>query len=241
MGVKASFDGKKKMKDAILSKDHSYEDYAKMRIDIKASPRTIRDFVDGEAISKPMAIKIIKYLGFEREDIITDDEWYEIQPIGKIWEELYRLANFVPERLQVKLARLDEAAFAPREYLSRIELGSKVWIDIDVQSSGYLVLLEMDESEKIICLSPSPYIPNPDVEAGIQRTPQAQSEDRTYLIDVLGKVILIAAILPERPDFDWLSGDNFQVLDNGNLNQLLEYIKKSKKPIDLMRSSVKIV
>ena len=40
-------------------------------------------------------------------------------------------------------------------------------------------------------------------------SPQAQSEDRAYLIDELGKVILIAAILPERPNFDWLSGDDF--------------------------------
>ena len=247
MGVVASEKGIEKIKAVVKERKLSKDNYEEMSAGLKLDVKTIKKFLSGtKGVHKNTATVIIEYLGFQRDEIISDIMWDKIEPasLDEIWEELCELAKFAPKRLEIKLAGLPTASCRDRgipKFTTQIVAGSKIWIDIDVQEPGYLVLLDMDESGEIECLSPSPYIPDPYLNKGLQRTPQAASEDRVYQPATPGIETWIAVILPEKPNFDWLDGTESLVLDRADLSELLEHIKKSKKPINLMRSTVKIV
>jgi hypothetical protein len=101
--------------------------------------------------------------------------------------------------------------------------------------------LDVDSTGEITCLSPSHYVPEYPVEPGIEKLPQKISSKRVFTPATLGKEVLLAAILPEEPTFDWLTETKCQVLDAVQLGELLNYIKTSKKPVDLIKSSVTIL
>jgi hypothetical protein len=249
MGVKASVAGVKAIAQVINDRELYYREYAEMTIDIDLCKRTITDFAQGKSVRRTTAETIIDYLKLNRSDIIPDAEWYkgtadEAVSIEEQWEELCQRAQFAPLRLKMDLAVEDMANMTDEgepQYLTEIVAKSKVWIHLDVQQPGYLILLDVDSTGKIICLSPSQYVPEYRVEPGIEKLPQKISSKRVFTPATLGKEVLLAAILPEEPTFDWLTETKCQVLDVRQLGELLDYIKSSKKPVDLIKSSVSIV
>ncbi len=249
MGVKASAAGVRAIEQVINDRQLYYQEYAKMVVDIDLSKRTITDFAKGKSVRKTTAEKVINYLKLDRSDIIPDAEWNkgtadESVSIEEQWDELCQLAKSAPLRLKMDLAVEATAGMADEgepKYLTEIVAKSNVWINLDVQQPGYLILLDIDSTGEITCLSPSHYVPKYRVEPGIERLPQEISSKRVFKPATLGKEVLLAAILPEEPTFDWLTETKCQVLDTVQLGELLDYIKSSKKPVDLIKSSVTIV
>jgi hypothetical protein len=249
MGVKASPKGKKDIDLVISKRNLRFQNYLKMSGDLGISGRTIGTFVNGGGVKKSNAEKIINYLNLNRSDIIPDAEWNkgtadESVSIDERWDELYKLAKSAPLRLKMVLAAEATAGFADKgegKYLTEIVAGSKVWIHLDVQQPGYLILLDLDSVGDITCLSPSEYVPEYRLEPGIEQLPQKTSSERVFQPATIGKEVLLAAILPEKPTFDWLKEKKCQVLDAVQLGDLLDYIKSSKKPVDLIKSTVAIV
>jgi hypothetical protein len=250
VGVKASAAGKSAIGKAIDDRDLRYQNYAKMSMEIGISYKTIGKFVNGDSVRKSTASAIINYLGLNRAEIVPDAEWDkgtadESTSIDELWDDLCQLAKYAPTRLGLVLAQEVTAGFGDRgraKFLTEIVAESKVWIDLDVQQPGYLILLNLDAAGDITCLSPSHCVPEYRLEVGVERLPQEVSKkERVFEPATLGKEVLLAAILPEQPDFAWLSVDDFQTLDAVQLGQLLACVKASKKPVDLIRSSVTIV
>jgi hypothetical protein len=249
VGVTASAAGKRAIGKAIDAGNLRYQGYAKMGMDLDLSTRTIGNFVNGGGVKQSTALKILNYLELEREDIIPDSEWHkgtadESTSIDELWDDLCQLAKYAPTRLGLVLAEGVTCGFGDRgqaKFLTEIVAKSRVWIDLDVQQPGYLILLNLDAAGDITCLSPSHCVPEYRLEVGVERLPQKISAERVFEPATLGKEVLLAAILPEQPDFAWLSVDDSQTLDAVQLGQLLAYVKASKKPVDLIRSSVTIV
>lgn len=249
MGVKASPEGKKAIDRVISQRDLRYQDYAAMSIELDISSRTIGKFVSRGEVKKSTAEKIINYLNLNRSNIIPDAEWNkgtadESVSLDEQWDDLCQRAKFAPLRLKMVLAAEARAGFADKgegKYLTEIVAGSKVWIHLEVQQPGYLILLDLDSAGEITCLSPSEYVPKYLLEPGIEQLPQKTSSERVFQPATLGKEVLLAAILPEEPTFDWLKKKECQVLDAEQLGDLLNYLKSSKKPVDLIKSSVSIV
>ncbi len=162
MGVKASAAGVRAIAQVINDRKLYAQQYAKMTVDLELSSRTIADFAKGKSVRKTTAEKIINSLNLNRSDIIPDAEWYkgtadEAVSIEEQWEELCQRAQFAPLRLKMDLAVEDMANMTDEgepQYLTEIVAKSKVWIHLDVQQPGYLILLDVDSTGKIICLSP---------------------------------------------------------------------------------------
>jgi Domain of unknown function (DUF4384) len=252
MGVKASLAGIRAMGEVIDARDLKYQDYAMMSMAIGLTGRRIGHFVKGGEVKKINALAIINYLKLKRENIVPDVEWHqgaadESVSLDELWEDLFKLAKHAPLRLKMVPAVDDmTAAFnddGKEKYLTELVAKSKVWIDLDVRQSGYLVLLDVDSTGEITCLSPSEYVPEYRVRPGIERLPQAEtSAKRVFQPATLGEETLLAAIFPTEPDFAWLTvGEECHQLDAAQLGELIRYVKASKKPVDLIRSSVMIV
>lgn len=252
MGVKASQEGIRKMDEEITKRKLRRNDYAQIEIALNSSNfsisgRTIRHFVKGGEVKKDTVIAIIKYLGFERKEIIPDDEWFKDLPqvsLEDLWQELYNSARYEPQRLGVVPAKIATAAFdddGEEKFLTQIVSKSPVWIEINAKAAGHLILLDRDATGKIVLLSPSPFIPVTEFPAGRQRFPHENSTKRVFKPVTLGDEVFLAVVLSELPNFDWLVvGEKCLRLDVKEMQELLSHVKKTEA-LELIRSQVKIV
>jgi hypothetical protein len=247
MAVKASPEGIRKMDEIVTNKDLRRGEYAKIYQDINVNTRTIRDFLKGKPVGKDSAERIIKYLGFEREEIIPHAEWFKDLPqasLEDLWQELYNSARYEPQRLGVVPAQIATAAFdddGEERFLTQVVSNSPVWIEMKVQAGGHLIFLDRDATGEIVLLSPSPFIPVTEVPTGRQRFPHANSTKRVFKPATLGDEVFLAVVLSELPNFDWLMvGEKCLRLDVEEMQELLSYVKKTEA-LELIRSQVKIV
>jgi hypothetical protein len=162
--------------------------------------------------------------------------------LDELWQELCQLAVFAPQQLRFTPAFEQIARFsAVRDrYLTDIRASTKIWLDLEIERAGWLILLDRDPSSAITCLSPSPYVPEYRLERGIERLPQRTSIDRVFQPEMLGDEVLVAIILPEEPSFSWLTGAECLELEQWHLQELLTYIKNSRESIELIRSQVRV-
>ncbi len=162
--------------------------------------------------------------------------------LDELWQELCHLAVFAPQQLRFTPAVEQTAKFpAIRDrYVTDIRASTKIWLDLEIERAGWLILLDRDPSNAITCLSPSPYVPEYRLERGIERLPQRTSIDRVFQPEMLGDEVLVAIILPEEPSFSWLTGAECLELEQWQLQELLTYIKNSRESIELIRSQVRV-
>lgn len=162
--------------------------------------------------------------------------------LDELWQELYALAVFAPQQLRFTPAVEQTARYpaAGDRYLTEIKANTKIWLDLEIDRAGWLILLDRDPSGAITCLSPSPYAPEYRLERGLERLPQQTSIDRVFQPEMLGDEVLVAIILPEEPRFAWLTGAECLELEQWHLQELLTYIKNSRESIELIRSQVRV-
>lgn len=110
-----------------------------------------------------------------------------------------------------------------------VPLGSKVYVQVQLEQAGYLLLLEKGTSGKIWCLSPSGgFAPNPYLNAGVERLPQLGARNRCFTLKGLpGKEEVVAVIAKKQPSLDWLPQPSASLLqlDAGHLTGLLRYLQ----------------
>lgn len=200
-----------------------------------------------DGIKKDNAIAIIKHLGFEREEIITDAEWNKDLPqasLAELWQEIHDHAVYAPQRLGFVAAEVDSLTIIDEvedKYLTEIVSKTPVWIEMEAQVSGVLILLDRDDRGNIAALSPSPYIPDANISSGTQRFPHPLSVKKTFKPANPGTDEFVAIVLPQLPSFDWLEvGDKCAKLEAEQMQELLNHIKKHP-PLETIRSHVKIV
>ncbi len=113
------------------------------------------------------------------------------------------------------------------QYQKCVPLGSQIRFEVNLESGGYLLLLEKGTSGNLWCLCPSFLAPQPHQPAGVAILPQEKSPQKLFTISgTAGKEEIVALIAPESPPLDWLPQATQPPLQlkKEHLNDLLAYL-----------------
>ncbi|MBW4496188.1 MAG: DUF4384 domain-containing protein [Oscillatoria princeps RMCB-10] len=117
----------------------------------------------------------------------------------------------------------------PSQYPQYVPLGSQIRFEVNLESGGYLLLLEKGTSGKLWCLCPSFLAPQPHQPAGVATLPQEKSRQKLLTISgMAGKEEIVALIAKESPPLDWLPQGTQPPLQlkKDHLNDLLAYLNR---------------
>lgn len=173
-----------------------------------------------------------------REDIFP--EWAKSQGLiattspssDELWQEIKAKVNTSNElEVVVVESKIGELGARRKRHQKIVPLDSDIEFHLQLDSAGYLILLEREPSGIIGCLCPSEYAPQLHRPLGKMILPQfPPSPYRYFGADEVGREQLIALITPELPPFDWLSSshDEDLNLEKEHLNGLLEYLNQNQ-------------
>jgi hypothetical protein len=201
----------------------------------------------GEAIELKPWLRIFEALELDRIDFFTDAEWNKWDA-KTLWGMLLKQAQDGSERLGwVNLQNVERANMRPIateaqqvRYLRQIRSGTKVLFEIPSGLNGYFVAIEQNHKGEIYLIAPSPVMKNIVLSGKEELLPQRPLDEDTpevFELTEVGTRHVWAAVFPELPDLEWLTGAaasrNWQDLNEGHLNDLWEYVESgsSNTPI----------
>ena len=117
----------------------------------------------------------------------------------------------------------------PSQYPQYVPLESQIRFEVNLESGGYLLLLEKGTSGKLWCLCPSFLAPQPHLPAGVATLPQEKSRQKLLTISgMAGKEEIVALIAKESPPLNWLPQGTQPPLQlkKDHLNDLLAYLNR---------------
>jgi hypothetical protein len=198
-----------------------------------ASWATISKFFNRVPISYHIFIEICTMLDLDWQDITTADN--QKQPpttLAEIWQQLQSLGSPTEKMglVLVKEETLGWSRQASSIYEKSVPLGSRIRFEINMESAGYLLLIQKDTSEKVWCFCPSCFAPQTQLNQGRTVLPQADSPMKSFQIEgVPGKEIVFAIITAEIPNLDWLPQPNDEPLEltENHLSQLCNFISNN--------------
>jgi hypothetical protein len=91
--------------------------------------------------------------------------------LDQLWQQLVDKATRTDQIGLVLADVLDLGS----EYQDCVRLGSNICFEVNLDSAGYLLLLDKGTSGKVYCLCPSGYAPEPHLPAGLTILPQDTS------------------------------------------------------------------
>ncbi|NEO98650.1 MAG: DUF4384 domain-containing protein [Symploca sp. SIO2E9] len=150
----------------------------------------------------------------------------------QLWQQLWEQANptdkIQPVLFPKSLPTLEmgEAEMSQEESLS-FPLNSKIRLEVNLESAGYLLLLEKGTSGKIYCLCPSGFAPEPQHSGGLFILPQHNTRHKSFkLTGSPGEEEIVAVIAKDVPGLDWLPkpGEKLLQLREEHLMGLLDYL-----------------
>ncbi|NEO31713.1 MAG: DUF4384 domain-containing protein [Symploca sp. SIO3C6] len=150
----------------------------------------------------------------------------------QLWQQLWEQANptnkIQPVLFPKPLPTLEmgEAEMSQEESLS-FPLNSKIRLEVNLESAGYLLLLEKGTSGKMWCLCPSGFAPQPQHSEGLVILPQYNSRHRYFkLTGSPGEEEIVAVITKDMPGLDWLPKPDEKLLQlrEEHLMGLLDYL-----------------
>ncbi|MEG4301749.1 hypothetical protein [Microcoleus sp. D3_18a_C4] len=111
----------------------------------------------------------------------------------------------------------------------KVPRGTPFHLVVNLETTGYLILLEKNPEQQIWCLSPSFLAPPSRLEVGEVKLPLAYQD--TFTADSVGIEQIVAIISQDRLDLDWLPGDDDKPLEmrKEHLTELLEYLENSSE------------
>jgi hypothetical protein len=150
----------------------------------------------------------------------------------QLWQELKAKVNTSNElEVVVVEPKVGELGARRKRHQKIVPLDSDIEFHLQLDSAGYLILLEREPSGIIGCLCPSEYAPQLHRPLGKMILPQFPPSPYPYFgADEVGREQLIALITQELPPFDWLStshDEDFN-LEKEHLNGLLEYLNQTR-------------
>jgi transcriptional regulator with XRE-family HTH domain len=196
--VKASEIGVERLRHAQESMRRSWEDVAAASFVAKA---TIYKLLNGDGVTRETVLALAKYFKLDRREIVTDREWYPQwidRSTGDLWKMLQEEAREDVERFRAILAA-DKPQLV-REGMSTlgaipyrqgvpscnsVVLNGEVVFCVDVPSEGHLVLLEREPKGSIVCLSPSEFVRQNRLSAGLSILPQLDNPNN---LEALGSL-----------------------------------------------------
>jgi hypothetical protein len=149
----------------------------------------------------------------------------------QLWQQLWETATQTNQMRPVPLSspsslEMGEAEMADETFA--FPLGNRIRFEVNLDSAGYLLLLEKTTSGKICCLSPSKgYAPDPYLPAGVASLPLLDARQEHFkLTGNPGIEEIVAVITKETLGLDWLVKPSEKLLElrEGQLTELLEYL-----------------
>jgi hypothetical protein len=149
----------------------------------------------------------------------------------QLWQELWEIATPTDKLKPVLLKSLSplemgEAEMTEEDSFS-FRLNSRIRFEVNLDSAGYLLLLEKGTSGKMWCLCPSGFAPQAKHLGGWVSLPQASSRHKYFkLTGSPGEEKIVAVITKDVPRLDWLPkpGEPLLQLREGHLTGLLAYL-----------------
>ncbi|MBW4544733.1 MAG: DUF4384 domain-containing protein [Symplocastrum torsivum CPER-KK1] len=153
----------------------------------------------------------------------------------QLWQQLWETATPTDKLKPVLLepvSGLDmgEAEMTEEDSFS-FRLNSRIRFEVNLDSAGYLLLLEKGTSGKMWCLCPSGFAPELKHLGGWVSLPQASSRHKYFkLTGSAGQEEIVAVITKDVPRLDWLPkpGERLLQLREGHLTGLLEYLNLAR-------------
>lgn len=154
---------------------------------------------------------------------------------GQLWQQLWETATPTDKLKPVLLKsplplEMGEAEMTEEDSFS-FRLNTKIRLKVNLDSAGYLLLLEKGTSGKMWCLCPSGFAPQAKHLGGRVSLPQAGSRHKYFeLTGSPGEEEIVAVIAKDVPRLDWLPqpGEPLLQLREGHLTGLLEYLNLAR-------------
>jgi hypothetical protein len=149
----------------------------------------------------------------------------------QLWQELWETATPTDKLKPVLLESLPNLDMGKAEMTEEdsfsFRLDSEIRFEVNLDSAGYLLLLEKGTSGKMWCLCPSGFAPQARHPGGRVRLPQAGSRHKYFkLTGSPGQEEIVAVLTKDVPRLDWLPkpGEPLLQLREGHLTGLLAYL-----------------
>jgi hypothetical protein len=153
----------------------------------------------------------------------------------QLWQQLWETATLTDKLKPVLLESLPNLEMGEAEMTEEdsfsFRLNSRIRLEVNLDSAGYLLLLEKGTSGKMWCLCPSGFAPEPRHSGGWVSLPQASSRHKYFkLTGSPGEEEIVAVITKDVPRLDWLPkpGEPLLQLREGHLTGLLEYLNLAR-------------
>jgi hypothetical protein len=153
----------------------------------------------------------------------------------QLWQQLWETATPTDKLKPVLLESLSNLEMGEAEMTEEdsfsFRLNSRIRFEVNLDSAGYLLLLEKGTSGKMWCLCPSGFAPEPKHAGGWVSLPQASSRHKYFkLTGSPGQEEMVAVITRDVPSLDWLPkpGEPLLQLREGDLTGLLEYLNLAR-------------
>lgn len=203
-----------------------------------ASWSTINNFFNGKPVQRQIFIEICSELNLNWQDIALspseEEETQKLTPLDKLWQQLETLGS-PTEQMGLVLVKEETLGWrwqTPSRYEKSVSLGSHIRFEINLESSGYLLLIQKDTSGKVWCFCPSCFASQPQLDTGRTIVPQEGSPMTSFPIEGdSGKEHILAVITKDAPTLDWLpqGSDTPLQLEESHLWQLLEFVNESEE------------
>ncbi|MCP6761233.1 MAG: DUF4384 domain-containing protein [Fischerella sp. CENA71] len=238
----ASLKGIERAKNALMRKNLTQQALAD---DVGvASWATISKFFNGIPISYNIFTEICTILDLDWQDIAASSnsdipEEKETQKtlltfVEELWQQLKTLGS-PTEQMGLVLVQEETLGWrwqTPNRYAKSVSLGSHIRFEINLESSGYLLLIQKDTSGQVWCFCPSCFASQPQLDTGKTIVPQEGSPMTSFPIEGNpGKEQILAVITKDAPTLDWLpqGSDEPLQLEESHLGQLLEFVNESEE------------
>jgi hypothetical protein len=153
----------------------------------------------------------------------------------QLWQQLWETATPTDKLKPVLLESLSNLEMGEAEMTEEdsfsFRLNSRIRFEVNLDSAGYLLLLEKGTSGKMWCLCPSGFAPELKHLGGWVSLPQASSRHKYFkLTGSPGQEEMVAVITKDVPRLDWLPkpGEPLLQLREGHLTGLLEYLNLAR-------------
>ncbi len=207
---------------------------------------TVNNFFNQKPIYRTNFQEICTFLNLDWCEVagIILDEKREIEPaiesetesqtsLEKIWQKL-KIQGSHTEKMGLVLAKEDTLAWGwgnQKRYEKSVKVGSYVQFEINLETPGFLLLIQKDTSGQVWCFCPSCFAPQPRLETGKTSLPQEGAEITAFPIEGMpGKEEILAVIARDISGLTWLpqGSDEPLELECDRITELFEFVSQQE-------------
>jgi Domain of unknown function (DUF4384) len=207
---------------------------ADLAIELIFATSTVSKFFNEKPIYRTKFQEICIFLGLDWQDIAArgEEETQKLTPLEELWQKLQTLGS-PTEEMGLVIAQEETLGWTkkiPSRYEKSVRMGSYIRFEVNLETPGYLLLLQKDTLGKLWCFCPSCFAPQPQLERGKTILPQEGSPITSFHIEgTPGEEEILAVVTQDMPKLRWLSQANDEPLEltENFLGELLNYINTS--------------